>query len=145
MEKSRKQRPVVNCPYCGQPALLVDDTEIYGRTYGGKMWLCRGCTAWVGTHKGSKNHHPLGRLATAELRELKIQTHALFDPLWRAAIKHRGWSKNYARGKAYRWLAEKMEIPVAECHVGMFDETRARLAIRVLLKRESVRGEHQKD
>lgn len=131
-----KSKPVVLCPYCGAQALLVDDTEIYPRSYGGKVWLCRPCCAWVGCHKNSSNNVPLGRLAKSNLRQLKIKAHALFDPLWKAAIKHRGWTQAHARGKAYSWLSQKMNIPRAECHIGMMDEQRVQLAIDVLNKRE---------
>jgi hypothetical protein len=133
-----KAKPVVMCPYCGAQALLVADTEVYQFSYGGMVWLCRPCKAWVGCHKNSKNHIPLGRLATAELRKLKIAAHARFDPLWRAAMKHRGWSQSHARAKAYSWLAQKMDIPRGECHIGMFDETRVRKAIEILAKPEPV-------
>jgi hypothetical protein len=133
-----KSKPIVLCPYCDAMAELVDDTQVYQRSYSGKVWLCRPCKAWVGCHKNSKNHIPLGRLATAELRRLKIEAHDLFDPLWRAAIRLRGWSQAHARGKAYSWLAQKMGIPREECHIGMFNEERVKLAISVLKKREPV-------
>ncbi len=137
MTNSRtKSKPVVLCPYCGALAECVEDTAVYQRSYGGWVWLCRPCEAWVGSHKGSKTHIPLGRLATAELRKLKIEAHALFDPLWRAAMKHREWSQAHARGKAYAWLSKKMGIDRAECHIGMFDEARCRTAIEILKKRE---------
>jgi hypothetical protein len=116
--------------------MLLPDTEVYARSYGGMVWVCQPCKAWVGCHKNSKNHIPLGRLATANLRKLKIEAHALFDPLWPAAMKHRRWTQAHARAKAYSWLAQKMEIPRSECHIGMFDEDRVLLAIEVLRKRE---------
>lgn len=139
-----KSKPVVVCPYCSAHAELVDDTQVYQRNYGGKVWLCRHCKAWVGCHKNSKSHIPLGRLATAELRKLKIEAHALFDPLWRAAIRLRGWSQPHARGKAYSWLSKKMDIPRAECHIGMFNEDRVRLAIDILRKREPAQSPAEK-
>ncbi|MFB5268120.1 zinc-finger-containing protein [Paenibacillus enshidis] len=37
--------------------------------------------AYVGVHDGTDI--PLGRLANRELRELKKQCHALFDPVWK--------------------------------------------------------------
>lgn len=131
-----KSKPEVYCPYCGAEAFLVDDTAVYQKSYGGKVWLCSPCKAWVGCHKNSKNHIPLGRLANASLRKLKIRAHALFDPLWKAAKQHRGWTQSHARAKAYSWLAKSMDIPCSECHIGMFDEDRVLLAIEVLRKRE---------
>ena len=117
-----KTAPVL-CPYCNALAELVSDSEVYRRGYGGLIYLCRPCKAWVGCHKGGKK--PLGRLADAELRQLKIRGHELFDPLWKRA----GRSK---RSAAYRWLAEGTGIPLEECHFGMMDVDRAQKAIAFL-------------
>jgi hypothetical protein len=84
----------------------------------------------VGCHRGGKT--PLGRLADAELRQLKIQAHALFDPFWKAAIAERGWSKTKARQAAYVWLSKETGIPHKECHMGMMDNQRCALVIQVL-------------
>lgn len=125
----RKREPVI-CPYCAQQAECVPDSEVYRRGYGRNVWLCRPCKAWVGCHGVGKV--PLGRLANEELRRLKIRAHFLFDQFWQAAINHRGWKKNRARGVAYAWLAAQMGIPKEECHVGMFDPDRCAKAIGIL-------------
>jgi hypothetical protein len=130
-----KSKPKVYCPYCGAEAILLPDTAVYSRSYDGMVWVCQPCKAWVGCHRG-KNNIPLGRLANAELRKLKIEAHSLLDALWRAAMKIRGWSQKYARGKAYSWLAKSMDIPPSDCHIGMFDEATCLKAIEVLRKRE---------
>jgi hypothetical protein len=122
----------VVCPYCDIPADLLPDTAIYRVTYNGKIWLCRKCGAYVGCHKNGKGDKPLGRLANPGLRRMKMRGHELFDVFWRAAIKHRGWSKKKARVKAYRWLAREMKIPEAECHFGMMDPGRCSRAICIL-------------
>lgn len=110
----------VVCPYCERPADLVDSKEIYGRSYG-MAWLCRPCEAYVGCHENSKDHAPLGRLANAELRQMKIAAHAQFDPLWQRKMERERCSKSKARKAAYQWLAEQMGIEVKRCHIGMFD------------------------
>ena len=120
----------VVCPYCNHTSELVEDSEVYRRSYGKMVYLCRPCNAWVGCHRGGCV--PLGRLANAELRALKIQAHALFDVFWRAAIEKRGWKKGRARGAAYGWLARETGIPGEECHIGMMDEERCRMVIAVL-------------
>ena len=109
-----------NCPYCKIRAKLVDSKVVYGRSYG-PIWLCRPCDAWVGCHKDSNEHVPLGRLANKELRLWKVRAHSAFDPLWARKIKRDSCSKSKARKSAYIWLAEKLQIPVKECHIGMFD------------------------
>jgi len=114
-KKAKKALPVlVLCPYCGEPAVLVDSAELYhGRSYG-PAYLCRPCYAWVGCHPGTIK--PLGRLANAELRKAKIAAHDAFDPLWIDGVP-----KGPARRKAYQWLSEQLHIDVHKCHIGMFD------------------------
>lgn len=100
------------CPYCNRPSQLVDSKVIYGTSYG-NIYLCAPCNAYVGTHKGD-NRTALGRLANSELRELKKQAHAAFDPLWRNRIVG-------TRHKAYKWLSQQLGIPREYTHIGMFD------------------------
>ncbi len=126
-----KTHPPPVCPYCDRKAVLVDDGTVYARSYGSYVWLCKPCQAWVGVHRNSSSHVPLGRLANADLRRLKIKAHALFDSLWRAAMHHRGWSKSRARMLAYRWLATELEIQVKKCHIGYMDETDTCRVIRL--------------
>lgn len=125
------------CPYCGRAAELQDSAMLYdGRSFGA-VWVCPGwpaCDAYVGCHKDTDR--PLGRLANKELRELKKQAHAAFDPIWKARYfrKRRedpSYVKGMARGGRYKRLAELMGIPKTECHIGMFDIDRCRLAIEI--------------
>src|SRR5580700_2416837 len=77
----------VICPYCEQPAKLVDSAEIYGGRSYGWAYLCSPCRAYVGCHDGTKR--PLGRLANADLRAAKIRAHDAFDKLWRGGAMSR--------------------------------------------------------
>lgn len=66
--------PIPICPYCNKAAELVDGTAVYPHRSDlahKRFWLCKPCDAWVGTHRDSKKHLPLGRLADKELREAK--------------------------------------------------------------------------
>ena len=103
----------VKCPYCGDDAVLTDSAEVYGGRSYGMIWICRPCNAYVGTHKNSPDHEPLGRLADAELREWKKMAHAEFDPLWK--------KDGLGRHQAYAWLAGMLDIDRDDCHIGMFD------------------------
>jgi len=118
----------VICPYCRQPAELVDSKEIYGRSYGHKMWICRNDLAWVGCHKGSIK--PLGRLANAELRHWKNLAHEAFDPLWKYG-RFKG-----DRDAAYRWLSQQMGVPYKNTHIGMFDVAQCQKAIQIINERK---------
>lgn len=115
------------CPYCGKVPEFVDSIEVYGKSYGW-IYLCKPCDAWVGVHKNTDV--PLGRLANGVLREYKKQAHAAFDVIWQHMISP-SVPKNVARGKAYQWLAEHMQLPMARCHIGMFDENQCIQVIKI--------------
>ena len=106
----------MKCSYCGEGAKLVTGYEIYPHRpdlANLKVWSCAPCGAWVGTHKNSPDHKPLGRLANAELRKAKMAAHAVFDPLWK--------SGRMSRREAYSMLAQRMGISKEQAHIGMFD------------------------
>ncbi len=106
----------VLCPYCEKDAKLVTGYQIYPHRLDLaelKVWACMPCDAWVGTHKNSREHKPLGRLANAELRKAKMKAHAAFDPWWKNGIM--------TRHEAYAMLAEKMGLEPKDAHIGMFD------------------------
>lgn len=110
------------CPYCRQPSVLTPSSVIYGPgTNYGMFWRCAPCDAYVGTHKSSPWHAPLGRLANSELRALKVKTHAAFDPLWRGGLM--------TRTEAYDLLAKILDIPRGRAHIGMFDPAQCRRVI----------------
>lgn len=119
----------VRCDYCGKPAELVDDTQVYQQSYGGRVWLCRPCGAWVGCHKNSKRAIPLGRLANAELRKAKIEAHAAFDPLWQAVARRDGINPCLARNRGYAWLAKEMGMEMVVCHIGKFNAEQCRRVV----------------
>lgn len=118
--KAPRKQPVV-CPYCGAPAEMVKGSVIYPTRpdlHAQNFWNCTPCRAYVGCHKpnprmGFDGTQPLGRLANAELRRAKNAAHAAFDPIWQ-----QGTMK---RLDAYSWLAARLNIPVAACHIGEFD------------------------
>lgn len=116
----------VYCDYCGHKAALVDDSEIYGRSFGHTAYLCRNCGAYVGCH--GRTDKPLGRLADAALRKWKMAAHASFDPLWKTG-PFRG-----RRKAAYGWLAEQMGLPIEKTHIGMFDIPQCQEVIKIIEK-----------
>lgn len=106
----------MKCPYCGEEAELTTGHKVYPHRSDLahlKVWACFPCDAWVGTHKNSPEHKPLGRLANGELRRAKMSAHAAFDPWWK--------SGKMSRHEAYAMLAEKMGLPKEKAHIGMFD------------------------
>jgi len=102
------------CPYCGEPARLVGGLSIYPHRPDLRdkhFYQCAPCDAYVGCHPGTMN--ALGRLANAELRKAKIAAHSAFDPIWKSGQKK--------RGSAYAWLADALQMPKNDCHIGMMD------------------------
>lgn len=114
----------VTCPYCGNPAQLVDSAIVYrGRSYG-LIWDCRPCDAYVGVHKNSKDHAPLGRLANAELRTWKRRAHDAFDPLWRNGY--------FTRKEAYAYMRDILHLTSEQAHIGKFDVGQCKRLIEAL-------------
>lgn len=125
MSKKKWVPQNVYCDYCGRKTEFVDSRVIYGKSCG-MIYLCRNCMAYVGVHRGTTK--PLGRLANAQLRYWKKQTHAAFDPLWKY-----GRFKGH-RNVAYAWLAGELGLPVEKTHIGMFDVSDCKRTIAVCRK-----------
>ena len=117
------------CPYCNKATEHVPDTEVYNISFGGMIYLCRDCDAYVGCHK-NKPDQSLGRLANKELRQAKIEAHYYLDNLWQRRIDAET-TKGHARGKAYKWLREQMNLTSAECHIGMFDVEQCKKVVEI--------------
>ncbi len=116
------------CPHCGGSVRFASNDVVYGRTFGEWPWLyiCenRPCRAYVGTHPHTSI--PLGTLATAEIRAARKRAKELFNPLWQ--------SGRMERREAYRWLADKLGIPEASCHIGWFDKARCDQVVSILME-----------
>lgn len=115
----------VICPYCGSEAKLVGGSMVYPHRkdlYHLKFWLCAPCDAFVGTHKDSPQHHPLGTLAGPQLREMRKKAHALFDPKWKKG--------NRTRKEAYIWLSTQLKISIKKCHIASFNFEMCKKVIR---------------
>jgi hypothetical protein len=108
--KSSSNTNEMICPYCNLNAVWVENKEIYGRNYGKSymIWLCRLCEAYVGCHKNTKK--PLGTMANASLRKMRIHIHSLIDPIWKSGIM--------SRKDLYKKLSDYMgkEFHVGECN-----------------------------
>lgn len=126
----------VICPYCQQPAELVDSAVVYGRSFG-PIWLCKPCDAYVGVHKNAKNFAPLGRLANKELREWKKRAHLALDPLWR--------SGRMKRKEAYAFIQEQMGLEKRDTHIGKFDVAQCQQMIEIVRCHVSIATEVLKE
>jgi ssDNA-binding Zn-finger/Zn-ribbon topoisomerase 1 len=100
----------------------------------GKYHTCSNypdCDAYVKENRSSGL--PGGSLANAELRGLREEVHALFDPIWR--------TKQMGKLPATRWLAEHLKIHWTKAHVELLDEKLCRKALKVLKAREEKKSE----
>ncbi len=120
------------CPYCEQPSIRTSGRDVYPHRpdlHPLAFYVCTPCDARVGTHP---NGAPLGRLANAELRGLRVEAHAAFDPLWRL--------RRLSRTTAYKWLSQAMGLPEDQTHIGMFDEAQCRQVVEAVQRRTEGRA-----
>jgi ssDNA-binding Zn-finger/Zn-ribbon topoisomerase 1 len=97
----------IACAECGAPMELR--TSRFGPFYGCSQFpKCRG------THGAHSDGRPLGKPATAEVREARVQAHERFDMLWK--------NKYMDRSAAYLWMRSVMCLTKDEAHIGNFDK-----------------------
>jgi hypothetical protein len=127
------------CQYCNCETELVLGEQIWPHNTSlnprpsyldKKFYRCKqNKDHYVGTYHD--NVKSLGSTADANLRRLRNQGHQMFDPLWRdPSIKV---FKN--RMDAYKWLSEKMGLPIELTHFGMFDPVQCLHAHKLISER----------
>jgi len=116
--KRKMKQPEVKCPYCGRMAILHDASYVYKENALDKyLYVCSGypeCDAYVGVHAGSLR--PKGSLANGDLRHKRIETHRLFDAIWKNGI--------FSRKEAYRWMQDTFSLNSSQAHIGQFSDYR---------------------
>jgi len=121
-KKNGPSRPT-RCPYCGAPVRYRSADGIYHDNPNGVMlYVCERypkCDAYVRTHVGSKV--PVGTLADGKLRALRKEAHDAFDQLYLSGIM--------SRDDAYRWLADMLQSPQSQAHIGNLGEYYCRKVI----------------
>lgn len=102
-----------SCHYCAGVVRFVNKKQvlIWDDEPSNELYVCVTCAARVGVHQGTK--HPLGMLADAETRRARHLAHLAFDGLWIAG--------HVGRFKGYAWLASKLGVEHAICHIGWVD------------------------
>ena len=121
------------CRYCGGTVRLVPASMVYGaaaakrlKLASEKFYQCQNCNARVGCHKGTTR--PLGNLANEVLRLKRMETHQVYDAFW----KRRGMT----RTKAYKWLAEQLQLSEERAHIGSFEMDQCQTVIDLCKKFE---------
>jgi DNA-directed RNA polymerase subunit RPC12/RpoP len=127
------------CPYCGESTEFINSSYVYGKSHG-MIYICKQCDAHVGVHKGSTIS--LGRLANEELRTYKKAAHLYFDKIAKTGainIIYPQYIEGVSnRSKAYKWLAEQMDMPEELCHIGMMNKLQCSKVIEICKKYESI-------
>ena len=123
------------CNLCGGKVIFTSNSKIYGKEYGsGKCYMCTSCGAYVSTHK-PRPDEAMGILADAEMRDMKRKCHEKFDKIWMRGST--GEKRHMLRNRTYGMLAERMNIPVEQCHFGYFDMDQLKVAYQKVLEMES--------
>ena len=116
--KQKMKHLGVKCPYCGRQAILRDASYVYKEHALDKyLYVCSGypeCDSYVGVHASTL--HPKGSLANGDLRHKRIETHRLFDAIWKNGI--------LSRKEAYRWMQDKFSLTSRQAHIGQFSDYR---------------------
>jgi len=114
---------ILVCPACGSFARLTTRGEVgLNGIPEAAVYICRKyptCDSYVGCHPGSEK--PLGHLANAELRRMRVKAHNAFDWFWK--------SGQITRGQAYELLAEHLKLESDKAHIGMLDTDQCRSVI----------------
>lgn len=106
------------CPECGGKMRLRNSR--YGKFYGCENWPK--CQATHGAHPDGQ---PLGKPADQETKKARIRAHAAFDKTWN------GVSVKNARNRAYKFLANQMELTADQCHIGMFTKQQCEQVVKL--------------
>lgn len=120
------------CPYCNCETKLVSGEKVYPQRIKDdprpsfldkKYYVCNeNSDHYVGTYADNKTS--LGIVADKELRKLKNLGHKTFDPLWKEKTHFK------KQKQAYKWLSEKMNLPLKYTHFGMFTNEQCIEAIK---------------
>lgn len=117
----RKKKKGINpsgmrCPYCGKPLILRSADGIYHENPKNTMlYVCKDypqCDTYVRTHPGTSV--PVGTPANRELRALRNEAHRYFDQLYRSGMM--------SKQDAYLWLADFLQVPLSQAHIGYLGE-----------------------
>ena len=118
MKKSKNKfnYSTLKCPYCGSSVLYRSADGIYkDNSKNVMLYVCSNypeCDAYVRVHPGTNK--PVGTMANQQLRVLREKTHKAFDKIHKSGIM--------TKQEAYYWLANLIDAPLSEAHIGYLRE-----------------------
>lgn len=116
--------PPTYCDNCASTNIeCIENEKLYGIRKGKwpYVWRCLNCNASVGCHPNT--FRPLGKMASRAVRVLRKDAHIVFDQLWQSGL--------LTRSAAYLWLADKLNISVAECHISLLSMAQLKRTIAI--------------
>ena len=106
----------IRCPYCGSAVHFRSADGIYkNNNSNAKLYVCSkypSCDSYVRVHPGTMT--PVGSLANAKLRAIRVTAHKHFDKLHETGLM--------TKKEAYAWLAFMLQSPMSQAHIGYQSE-----------------------
>lgn len=123
-KKKSKDYAQVRCPYCGQRLIFRTADEMgFKEKEGVNFWVCSHypeCDTYVRTVQYSQK--PRGTVADAKLRQLRTETHRVFNQLYESGYM--------SKDDAYVWLKEVMGCTGKQAHINQFSEYDCQIVIK---------------
>ena len=123
-QRHKKVTRPEKCPCCGSPVVLRSADGIYkSNPHHVQLYVCSKypvCDAYVRVIPGTTI--PLGTMADKQLRYLRKQAHHYFDQLHTTGIM--------TKQQAYAWLADVLQLPRQQVHIGYFGDYYCQQVIR---------------
>ena len=124
VKKKATNYNALRCPYCGGTVVYRSAEGIYkDNSKSAMLYVCSHypeCDAYVRVHPGTKT--PMGTMADHKLRALRNTAHKHFDKLHKCGYM--------TRLEAYMWLANIINAPLSQAHIGYLGEYYCNLVIK---------------
>ena len=118
---------VVICPYCGNVCHFDNNKKNF-------IYRCSNCKSSVTAN--NINYSPLGIPASKELARLRYITHFVFDKFM--------LQYHLSKDEAYRWLSGQLNLPLSKTHIGLFNTSQCKQAIKAFNKTMRIKqGEYK--
>lgn len=133
-------RDTKRCPYCGSKVRFVSADELKALIYKQRRekttpFICNhkhyyvcsnfdNCQSYIGAYETT--YDPMGVIANKELRLLRIQTHLIFDEIWKKNILE--------KDEAYSLLSDSLYLSRGQTHISQFNKHNCEKTIEIAKK-----------
>ncbi len=134
MGKIIDKRKLIKCPYCGATAYITHSSIVYGDNQKDRnIYVCGNypkCDSYV---YANNNNIPLGNLANAELRKLRMKAHRLVDEVVFQGIM--------TKRDFYFWLEIRLNKSKKDAHISKLTNEECTKLIEHIEKTLSIQQE----